>query len=206
MEALKQSTIRVVAIIAEGVPEADAKKLIAYAKANHKVIIGPATVGGIQAGAFKIGDTAGTLDNIIQCKLYRPGSVGFVSKSVRPPRSIPLRQPPALHDVSCLRRVPVMGGMSNELYNVLARTTDGLYEGVAIGGDVFPGSTLSDHVLRFNNIPQIRLIVVLGELGGRDEYSLVEALQQGRVQKPVVAWVSGTCATLFKSEVQFGHA
>ncbi|MCH96074.1 ATP-citrate synthase beta chain protein 1-like, partial [Trifolium medium] len=52
----------------------------------------------------------------------------------------------------------------------------------------------------------VKLIVVLGELGGRDEYSLVEALKQGKVTKPVVAWVSGTCATLFKSEVQFGHA
>lgn len=61
-----------------------------------------------QAGAFKIGDTAGTLDNIIACKLYRPGSVGFVSKS---------------------------GGMSNEMYNVLSRATDGLYEGrYALGG------------------------------------------------------------------------
>lgn len=50
------------------------------------------------------------------------------------------------------------------------------------------------------------MIVVLGELGGRDEYSLVEALQQGKISKPVVAWVSGTCARLFKSEVQFGHA
>lgn len=48
LEALKQDSIRVVAIIAEGVPEADAKKLIAFAKANNKVIIGPATVGGIQ--------------------------------------------------------------------------------------------------------------------------------------------------------------
>ena len=55
-----------------------------------------------QAGAFRVGDTAGTLDNIVSCKLYRPGSVGFVSKS---------------------------GGMSNEMYNVLSRTTDGLYEG-----------------------------------------------------------------------------
>ena len=49
-------------------------------------------------------------------------------------------------------------------------------------------------------------MVVLGELGGRDEYSLVEALKQGNVNKPVVAWVSGTCARLFKSEVQFDHA
>lgn len=82
MAALKQPTIKVVAIIAEGVPESDTKQLIAYARANNKVVIGPTTVGGIQAGAFKIGDTAWTIDNIIQCKLYRPGSVGFVSKSV----------------------------------------------------------------------------------------------------------------------------
>lgn len=76
--------------------------------------------------------------------------------------------------------------MSNELYNTIARVTDGIYEGeflfyvqsllmnvssclsflkrslcfgmasgIAIGGDVFPGSTLSDHILRFNNIPQV---------------------------------------------------
>lgn len=38
MEALLQPTIRVVAIIAEGVPEGDAKKLIAYARSNNKVL------------------------------------------------------------------------------------------------------------------------------------------------------------------------
>ncbi|KAG6764067.1 hypothetical protein POTOM_031524 [Populus tomentosa] len=247
MAALKQPTVRVVAIIAEGVPEADAKQLIAYARANNKartlmqcylncnerkVVIGPATVGGIQAGAFKIGDTAGTIDNIIACKLYRPGSVGFVSKSVSIHSIAPLSfltclsiKPEvsfghctyllSLSSYSPLLYVkgsknnasfPMQGGMSNELYNTIARVTDGIYEGIAIGGDVFPGSTLSDHVLRFNNIPQVKMIVVLGELGGRDEYSLVEALKQGKVNKPVVAWVSGTCARLFKSEVQFGHA
>ena len=34
----------------------------------------------------------------------------------------------------------------------------------------------------------------------------MDALRDGRIKKPVVAWVSGTCAKLFKSEVQFGHA
>jgi succinyl-CoA synthetase alpha subunit len=34
----------------------------------------------------------------------------------------------------------------------------------------------------------------------------VEALKSGVITKPVVAWVSGTCAQLFRSEVQFGHA
>ncbi len=48
MEAMKQPTIRVVAVIAEGVPEADTKKLIAYARKHNKILIGPATVGGIQ--------------------------------------------------------------------------------------------------------------------------------------------------------------
>jgi hypothetical protein len=37
MVALKQPTISVVAIIAEGVPESDTKQLISYARANNKV-------------------------------------------------------------------------------------------------------------------------------------------------------------------------
>jgi hypothetical protein len=61
-----------------------------------------------------------------------------------------------------------------------------LLPGIAIGGDTFPGSTLSDHCIRYQNIPQIKMIVVLGELGGRDEYSLVEALKAG-------GWGEGVC-------------
>lgn len=38
---------------------------------------------------------------------------------------------------------------------------------------MFPGSTLSDHCCRYQNIKDIKMIVVLGELGGTDEYSLV---------------------------------
>lgn len=43
---------RVVAIIAEGVPERDTKQLIATAQSNNKIIIGPATVGGVQVGSL----------------------------------------------------------------------------------------------------------------------------------------------------------
>ncbi len=177
--ALDEKTIRTVVIIAEGVPERQIRELITIAKNKDKMIIGPATVGGIQAGAFKIGNTAGTVDNILSCKLHRPGSVGFVSKS---------------------------GGLSNELYNILARTTDGLYEGIAVGGDAYPGSTIIDHVLRFEQIPEVKMIVVLGELGGRDEYEIADALKAGKIKKPLVVWVTGTCAKMFPSEVQFGHA
>ena len=48
MEALKQPTLRVAAVIAEGVPEQDTKQLIAYAQKHNKIILGPATVGGMQ--------------------------------------------------------------------------------------------------------------------------------------------------------------
>jgi succinyl-CoA synthetase alpha subunit len=56
MEALQQPMIRVAAVIAEGVPEQDTKKLIAFARRNNKIILGPATVGGVQVRGAAISD------------------------------------------------------------------------------------------------------------------------------------------------------
>ena len=178
-EALMSKTIRSVAIIAEGVPERRTKELIKIAKEKNKWIIGPATVGGISAGGFRIGNTAGMLDNIIASKLHRAGSVAYVSKS---------------------------GGLSNELNNIIARNTDGVYEGVAIGGDRYPGSTFIDHIMRYEKNPDIKMTVLLGEVGGTDEYDVVEAMKKGKIKKPLVAWCIGTCSKVFPAEVQFGHA
>jgi succinyl-CoA synthetase alpha subunit len=179
MEALETDTIRTVAVIAEGIPERQTRILGATAKQKGKWIIGPATVGGLKAGCFKIGNTAGTMDNIKEAKLYRPGSIGFVS---------------------------VSGGLSNEAYNIIARTTDGLYEGIAIGGDAFPGSTLLDHLLRYEENPAIKMLVCLGELGGTAEVEIAKAVKDGRIKKPLVMWVTGTCAKVLPGQVQFGHA
>merc|ERR1719232_2448800 len=114
--------IRTIAIIAEGIPENLTRKLIKAANEKDISIIGPATVGGLKPGCFKIGNTGGMLDNILASKLYRPGSVAYVSRS---------------------------GGMSNELNNIISQNTDGVYEGVAIGGDRYPGSSFYDHILRY---------------------------------------------------------
>jgi len=81
-----------------------------------------------------------------------------------------------------------------------------LYEGISIGGDRYPGSTLVEHLLRYEANPNILMLVCLGEVGGEDEYEIVEALKAGKLRKPLVAWVTGTCAKLFPGEVQFGHA
>ena len=179
-EALEKDSFKTIVIVAEGIPERHTKELIALAKKNNKLIIGPSTVGGIAAGAFRIaGYAGGKTENLLRAKLYRPGSVGLVSKS---------------------------GGMMNELFNIIARTADGIKEGIAIGGDLFPGSTLLDHLLRFEADPDIKLLVSLGELGGTQEYEIIKAKQEGKITKLLVMWIPGTCAEIFPWEVQFGHA
>ncbi len=179
MEALATPTIRTIAVIAEGIPERKERIMAKEARKRNKWIIGPATVGGLRAGAFKIGNTGGAIDNIKALKLYRPGSVGLVT---------------------------VSGGMVNEMFNIIQQNSDGVYEGIAIGGDRYPGSTLLDHLLRYEANPDVKFMVMLGEVGGMKEYEVVDALKDGRITKPLVAWVSGTCAKVFPGEVQFGHA
>ena len=178
-EALESDSIRTVVIIAEGIPERLSRDLIKIADERNKIIIGPATVGGLVAGAFKIGNTAGTLENIVLSKLYRSGSVGFVSKS---------------------------GGLSNEMNFMISQTTDGVYEGIAVGGDRFPGSRLINHLMRYEANPKIKMLVVLGEIGGTDEYAIVDALKSGKITKPIVVWVTGTAAKILPKGLQFGHA
>lgn len=179
LELLQYPQIKTIAIIAEGVPERRAREILYKAQKKGVTIIGPATVGGIKPGCFKIGNTGGMMDNIVASKLYRPGSVAYVSKS---------------------------GGMSNELNNIIANTTNGVYEGVAIGGDRYPGTTFIDHILRYEADPNCKIIVLLGEVGGVEEYRVIEAVKNGFIKKPIVAWAIGTCASMFKTEVQFGHA
>ncbi|KPJ14207.1 ATP-citrate synthase [Papilio machaon] len=179
IQAMQHPQINTIVIIAEGIPENMTRKLIKVADQRGVTIIGPATVGGIKPGCFKIGNTAGMIDNIIDSKLYRPGSVAYVSRS---------------------------GGMSNELNNILSKEADGVCEGVAIGGDRYPGTTFLDHLLRFEADPNVKMLVVLGEVGGVEEYHICRAIRDKLITKPMVAWCIGTCSDMFSSEVQFGHA
>lgn len=99
--------------------------------------------------------------------------------------------------VSSVAYVSRSGGMSNELNNIISRTTDGVYEGVAIGGDRYPGTTFMDHIMRYQADPDIKMIVLLGEVGGVEEYEVCEALKQKKITKPLVAWCIGTCASKY---------
>ena len=179
MDALNLNQFKTIMVTAEGIPERLARIMNKTAREKDVLIIGPATVGAITPGAFKIANIGGTIENIVKSKLHRPGSCGLVTRS---------------------------GGLFNELSNIIALNADGIAEGVAIGGDRFVGSVFIDHLLRMEENPQVKYMVLLGEVGGREEYKVIEAVKSGKIKKPIIAWCIGTIAQYFTSGVQFGHA
>jgi len=179
MEALEMGGFRVIMITAEGIPERLARAMNATAREKDVTIIGPATVGAISPGAFKVANIGGTIENIINSKLHRSGSCGLVTRS---------------------------GGLFNELSNIIALNADGIAEGVAIGGDRFVGSVFVDHLLRMEKNPDVKYMLLLGEVGGTEEYKVIEAIKSGKITKPVIGWCIGTIAKHYDSGVQFGHA
>jgi len=179
MEALKIGGFKSIMVTAEGIPERLARTMNQAARDAGVTVIGPATVGAIAPGAFKIANIGGTIENIINSKLHRAGSCGLVTRS---------------------------GGLFNELSNIIAINADGIAEGVAIGGDRFVGSVFIDNMLRMQENPDVKYMILLGEVGGREEYKIIEAVKDGRITKPVIAWCIGTIAKHFSSGVQFGHA
>ena len=179
MEALEIGGFSSIMITAEGIPERLARKMNQTARDANVTVIGPATVGGIAPGAFKIANVGGTIENIVNSKLHRAGSCGLVTRS---------------------------GGLFNELSNIISINADGIAEGVAIGGDRFVGSVFIDNLLRMQDNPQVKYMLLLGEVGGIEEYKVIEAIKDGRITKPVIAWCIGTIAKYYDSGVQFGHA
>ncbi len=177
--ALKQDNIKTIMITAEGIPERLTRQLIQQAKDAKKTIIGPATIGAITPGAFKTGNIGGTINNIIKTKLYAPGSAGLVTRS---------------------------GGLFNELVNIISLQFDGIAEGVAIGGDRYPGTLYLEHLLRMEKNPEINYMILLGEVGGTAEYEVIEAIKNKQLTKPIIGWCIGTVSEHFSGNVQFGHA
>ncbi|WP_345987671.1 citrate/2-methylcitrate synthase [Sulfurimonas sp. HSL1-2] len=180
MEAIGlKGQFKTIMVTAEGIPERLARGMNQAARDAGVTVIGPATVGGIAPGAFKIANVGGTIENIINSKLHRAGSCGLVTRS---------------------------GGLFNELSNIISINADGIAEGVAIGGDRFVGSVFIDNLLRMQNNPQVKYMILLGEVGGTEEYKVIEAVKSGKITKPIIAWCIGTIAKHFSSGVQFGHA
>lgn len=178
-EALETENIKLVSMITEGVPEKDARRLGKLAKQKGKIFNGPSSIGIMTAGGCRLGVIGGEFNNLKKCVLYRPGSFGVITKS---------------------------GGLSNETMWLCAQNGDGISTTVSIGGDSYPGTDFVTYLEMFENDPQTKAVVIVGEVGGSLEEEAAEwfAAQKRRIR--LIGVVGGTCQEVLPQGMKFGHA
>ncbi len=166
-------------LFAENVPEKHATDLIRrYGKT--KLIGGPASMGTLVPGHLKLGGIGGTdVRQLAANRLATPGKVAVVSTS---------------------------GGMTNELITGVAQAGKHLSFAIAIGGDRFPVTSLSEILALAEADAETGALVYFGELGGEDEYEIATMMREGKFTKPVVAYIAGIIDEAFDERMQFGHA
>ncbi len=166
-------------LFAENVPEAHALELMRRF-GGTKLIAGPSGVGMLVPGHLKLGAIGGVdIPQIMASKLTTPGSVTVVATS---------------------------GGMTSELIRAVTSAGKRLSFSLCIGGDRFPVSSLGDVLALAEADAQTKGIVYFGELGGVDEYEIVELIKTKKLTKPVVAYIAGIVDEAFDEHMQFGHA
>ncbi|MCF8216789.1 MAG: ATP citrate lyase [Chlorobium sp.] len=178
-EAIEASGIKLVSMITEGVPEKDAKRLRKLANTNGKLFNGPSSIGIMSAGECRLGVIGGEFKNLKLCNLYRPGSFGVITKS---------------------------GGLSNEAMWLCAQNGNGVTTAVAIGGDAYPGTDFVTYLEMFENDPDTKAVVIVGEVGGTLEDEAAEWLAAEKRRIRLIATIGGTCQEVLPQGMKFGHA
>ena len=178
-EALDDSHIQTVSMITEGLPEKDAKLLGKHARSLKKTFNGPSSIGVMSAGECRLGVIGGAFDNLVACKLYRSGSFGVITKS---------------------------GGLSNEIIWICSQFADGITTAIGIGGDSYPGTDYVSYLEMFENDPQTKAVVVVGEMGGDLEERAAEWYGAKKRRIKLLVVVSGFCQESLPKGMKFGHA
>ncbi|MGC9153544.1 MAG: succinate--CoA ligase subunit alpha [Vulcanisaeta sp.] len=95
------------------------------------------------------------------------------------------------------------GTLTYEISYHLTQAGIGQSTVVGIGGDPIIGTDMLEVVKMFEEDPETKYIVVIGEIGGTMEERLAQYIGSGKVTKPVVAYISGRTAPPGK---RMGHA
>jgi succinyl-CoA synthetase alpha subunit len=133
-------------------------------------------------GARLIGPNCPGLTTMGQCK------VGIIPNSIG-----------AAGPVGLLSR---SGTLTYEVVHALTLRGIGQTSVVGIGGDPIIGTRFVDVLALFENDPETKLIVMIGEIGGNDEERGAQFIKE-HVTKPVICFIAGQTAPEGK---RMGHA
>jgi succinyl-CoA synthetase alpha subunit len=166
--------IAFVVCITEGIPAQDEAKTYNLLKRDYPNtrLLGPNCPGIISPGLCNIGITAGEIALPPQ-----PGkpAVGIVSRS---------------------------GTLTYQALYELKQQGIGVSTCVGIGGDPVPGTAFVDVLEAFQNDPETKAIIMIGEIGGTGEEEAAEYIK-AHVTKPMSAYIAGVTAPEGK---KMGHA
>jgi succinyl-CoA synthetase alpha subunit len=94
------------------------------------------------------------------------------------------------------------GTLTYEVVHALTLRGIGQSTAVGIGGDPINGTSFVDCLAMFENDPETRQVVMIGEIGGTDEEKAAEFIA-AKMSKPVTAFIAGQTAPPGK---RMGHA
>src|SRR6188472_369442 len=169
--------IKLTVLVPDRVPAWDAMEIAAAAKANGAMFLGPNTLGALSPGKAVVGMIGGRAESARQW--FKPGipkGVGVISRS---------------------------GGMASSTGYYLGQAGVRLSTILHIGGDAVLGIRIPDAALMFEADPCTEAIVIFGEIGSSQEEELAQLIVEGKVTKPVIAYIGGKAA---REGTRFSHA
>ena len=166
--------ISFIVCITEGIAAQDEAKTFNLLKRDYPNtrLLGPNCPGIISPGRCNIGITSGDIALAPQ-----PGkpAVGIVSRS---------------------------GTLTYQALYELKQLGIGVSTCVGIGGDPVPGTSFVDVLAEFQNDPETKAIIMIGEIGGSAEEEAADFIK-ANVTKPMSAYIAGVTAPAGK---KMGHA